>query len=481
MNTPETLGYPLELSGAQMRDLVNDVVARLMPIIDQVESTPVDLSADISSATLNAIRQELPRDGDSLESVLSQLLNDAMRPSLSAISPGFMGYVPGGGIFYSAVADLISSTVNRFVGAAPVAPGLSEIEASVLRWFVEITGLPDTARGFMTSGGSLANQAAVTIARTVNCGESFQDATVYLSDQAHTCLSKAARLSGIPSSNIRIIETGSDYRLSLDKLKAAVERDREKELRPTFVAASAGTTNTGSIDPLEAIADYCHSENLWFHVDAAYGGFFRLTQRGRSRLKGLEKADSIALDPHKTLFLPYGTGALLVRDGAWLRQTYQAEADYLPDVTIDDEIMDFRDISPELTRPFRGLRVWLPLKIPGADVFSAYLDEKLDLADYLYEQLKANPALEILAAPELSILAFAVVSKPDETLDSQNLRSKQLLERVNQKNRVHLSGTVLNGQYALRVAIGVYRTHQSHIDLLLAELQAALEELEEEI
>jgi len=190
-------------------------------------------------------------------------------------------------------------------------------------------------------------------------------------------------------------------------------------------------------------------------------------------------ADSIALDPHKTLFLPYGTGALLVRAGKWLKQTFQAEADYLPETTTCDEIMDFRDISPELTRPFRGLRVWLPLKLHGADVFTAYLDEKLDLVERLHAQLESNPALEVLAAPELLILAFAVVAKPNESLESQNRRSKQLLAMVNQKNRVHLSGTVLNGQFALRVAVGVYRTHQSHTNRLLADSQASIKELKE--
>ncbi len=462
-----------------MSDLVGTVMAHLMPIIDSVETTPVDSSARISPEQLNRLREPLPQSGDSLEPVLTTLLQDAMKASLSPVSGGFMGYVPGGGIFYAALADLISGTINRFVGAAPVAPGLSEIEANVIRWFVGILGLPGSSRGFMTSGGSLANQSALTVARTVTCGESFQDAVIYLSDQAHNCLSKAARLCGFPSRNIRIIESDARYRLSVPALKRAIDHDRNAGLTPMFLAASAGTTNTGAIDPLDELAALCRREKLWFHVDAAYGGFFMLTERGRARLRGISQADSVVLDPHKTLFLPYGTGALLVRDGAWLKQTYQAEADYLPDTMAGDEIMDFRDISPELTRPFRGLRVWLPLKIHGAEVFSAYLDEKMDLANLVSNELAANPALEILAAPELSILAFAMAPKPNESLDARNDRSRRLLSLVNEKNRVHLTGTVLGELYVLRVAIGVYRTHLSHINRLLADVQAAIKEIED--
>ncbi len=462
-----------------MSDLVGEVMTHLMPVIDSLDTTPVDSSHQISPEQLQQLREPLPRTGKPLDGVLSTLLHDAMASSLNPISGGFMGYVPGGGIFYAALADLISGTINRYVGAAPVAPGLSEIEANVIRWFRDVLGMPAGARGFMTSGGSIANQCALTVARTVLCGEQFQDAVVYLSDQAHNCLEKAARLCGIPARNVRIIETDARFRLSVRALEVAIHKDRAAGLKPMFLAASAGTTNTGAIDPLTELAAVCHSEGLWFHVDAAYGGFFMLTERGRARLKGISEADSVVLDPHKTLFLPYGTGALLVREGSALRKTYQAEADYLPDTTVDDEIMDFRDISPELTRPFRGLRVWLPLKIHGADVFTAYLDEKLDLAERLCKDLEANPALEVLASPELSILAFAVASKPYESLEARNHRSRRLITLVNQRNRVHLTGTLLDDVFVLRVAIGVYRTHQSHINTLLADLQAALKELEE--
>ncbi|MFK8032280.1 MAG: aspartate aminotransferase family protein [Gammaproteobacteria bacterium] len=462
-----------------MRELLSQVLEHLQPVIETVESTPVDQSDSVRPELLLRLKEDVPGAGESLDSVLQLLLDEAMPPSLSAISGGFMGYVPGGGLFHSALADLISGTINRYVGAHPVAPALSEIEASVIRWFCQIIGLPAEARGFMTSGGSLANQSALTIARTIKCDESFGDAIIYLSDQAHGCLSKAAKLCGFPKRNIRIVETDDNFRMSMAALRDAVTDDRSKGLNPMFVAANAGTTNSGAIDPLEEVARFCHNENIWFHIDAAYGGFFAITQRGRSKLSGISEADSIALDPHKTLFLPYGTGALLVRNGDWLKQTYQSEADYLPDTLGDDDAMDFRDISPELTRPFRGLRVWLPLKVHGADAFAACLDEKMDLIARVYASIKSNPALDVLASPELSIMAFAMTAKPDETIESQNERSRQLLARINQKNRVHLSGTLLKGRYALRVAVGVYRTHESHIDILLADLQASINELEE--
>lgn len=473
------MGYPLELSGAEMADLVSQAMSHLRPIIDSVDTTPIDSSDKATSELLDSLREPLPIHGDCLESVLSTLLDRAMPPSLSPISGGFMGYVPGGGIFLSALADLISGSINRYVGATPVAPGLSEIEATVIRWFASIVGFSDRARGFMISGGSLANQSALTVARTVTCGEAFHNATVYLSNQSHNCLEKAARLIGLPAANIRIIDSDAKFRLSVPALKQAIRRDREAGMRPMFVAANAGTTNTGAIDPLEAVARVCRDESIWFHIDAAYGGFFMLTERGKTRLAGMSQADSIALDPHKTLFLPYGTGALLVRDGNRLKQTYQASADYLPDSSPDEDTMDFRDLSPELTRPFRGLRVWLPLKVYGAEVFTAYLDEKLDLARRVAEEIEAEPALDLVAAPELSILAFAVAKKRNESLDSRNARSERLMSMVNQKNRVHLTGTRLRGLFVVRVAVGVYRTHESHIQQLMADLRSALTEPEE--
>lgn len=476
VKTPKSMGYPLELSACELQERLDEVLPYLTEFLDSLSVAPADLAANASPQMLSQLREALPEEGVAFGDALEILFRKALPDSLNAASPGFMGYVPGGGILYAALADLIANSVNRFVGAAPVAPGFSQIETTVVNWFCEIIGLPGSAKGFMTSGGSMANQSALATARTVQCGEQFDRAVIYLSDQAHNCLAKAAYLCGFARHQVKILPSDDQFRLSVGALESAIKADRAAGLQPMFLAASAGTTNTGSIDPLEALAEVCRREKLWFHVDAAYGGFFCLTERGRQRLQGIERADSVALDPHKTLFLPYGTGALLVRDGKHLVRTFAASADYLPDALDDEGVMDFRELSPELTRPFRGLRVWLPMKVHGAETFAAYLDEKLNLAAYLHTALLALDGIDVLAPPELSILAFAVSSGEHEVA-TRNARSQQLMARVNEINRVHLSGTMLGDVFAVRVAIGVFRTHQIHIDSLLEDIQVALNEL----
>jgi aromatic-L-amino-acid decarboxylase len=217
---------------------------------------------------------------------------------------------------------------------------------------------------------------------------------------------------------------------------------------------------------------------LWLHVDAAYGGFFLLTARGRRAMAGIDRADSITLDPHKSLFLPYGTGALLVRDGAALRRAHAVAADYLPPMATDAEVDDFCEMSPELSRPFRGLRLWLPLKLLGAAPFRAALDEKLDLARWACERLRETPGVEILAPPELSLFAFRLapgeMAGEGPALDDLN---RQWLARVNALQRVHLTGTVLGGRFVLRICVLSFRTHGDRMAQAIEDLRATAREL----
>jgi aromatic-L-amino-acid decarboxylase len=243
-----------------------------------------------------------------------------------------------------------------------------------------------------------------------------------------------------------------------------------------LIVGNAGTTNTGAIDPLHGLADIAQAEGLWLHLDAAYGGFFLLTERGRLALAGMERADSVTLDPHKGLFLPYGTGAIVVRDVETLRKAHHVEADYLPDPEADPAFVDFASLSPELSRDARGLRVWLPLKLHGSQAFTRALDEKLDLAREAATRIAALPGCELVAPPELSLFAFrfAFSGSSGPSLDSKNRR---LLSLVNQRRRVLLSGTWVPSGYVLRVCVLSFRTHRSQIDHLVDDLQAALAEL----
>lgn len=466
----------LELSEEVMRSAVNATMDRIAHVVRTIEEQPTDLSAKADPEFVRSFRESIPETGMPFKEVLDLLFGEAAEHSLNTVSPGFMGYIPSGGIFHAALADLVGNSINRYVSIASVAPALSQIEIAVIEWFIEIMGLPGSAGGYLTSGGSTATLGALTTARTVRLGRNFLDGIIYTSDQAHFCITKAAHLAGFPIENIRKLPTDEGQRLLPQTVLEAVRQDRAAGHRPFLLAATAGTTNTGVVDPLDALADLAERENLWFHVDGAYGGLFRLTERGKVLFKGIERADSIILDPHKTLFLPYGTGALLVRDPQALRQTYHANAEYLPHLQENNDIIDLSEVSPELSRPFRAIRVWLPMKVHGAEVFREYLNEKLDLAQWVCARLKEIDRVEVVAEPELSILAFAL-PMDDFNLEEVNRRTRLLIEYINAKQRVNLTGTTIRGRFLIRIAIGAFRTHQNRVEMLIEDLLASLDEL----
>jgi aromatic-L-amino-acid decarboxylase len=245
-----------------------------------------------------------------------------------------------------------------------------------------------------------------------------------------------------------------------------------------MIVGSAGTTNTGAIDDLEALADVAEREELWLHLDAAYGGFFVLTDRGRRRMAGIGRADSITLDPHKGLFLPYGTGCLLVRDGGALKRAHSVQADYMPPLQEADDLIDFCEISPELSRDFRGLRAWLPIKMHGLEAFRAALDEKLDLTEWATDELRTIDGIEIVAEPQLSVVAFRL-RLPGVTGEEADRINEQLLERINVKKRVFLTGTVLGGNFVLRICVLNFRTHQDRLHMCLQDIREAVAEIRE--
>ncbi len=231
-------------------------------------------------------------------------------------------------------------------------------------------------------------------------------------------------------------------------------------MRPFLVVPSAGTTNSGAVDPIEDVVAVAADEDLWVHVDGAYGGFFQLTERGRSLFRAIDRADSIALDPHKGLFLPYGTGALIVREGARLREAHFTGAQYLQDLPPEGELPNFTEYSPELSRDFRGLRVWLPLQLHGVRAFREALDEKLDLALYLYEAFVAEDAIEVPWEPQLSVVAFRLSGDDDDA-------SRRFLERINASRRVFCSSTEIAGRYTIRACIVSHRTHRNRVEELI--------------
>jgi aromatic-L-amino-acid decarboxylase len=450
----------------------------LRHVAQHIDSLPNQAAHDVegAEALARALAEPPPERGGSLADTLALLFDRAVPTSFNAAGPGYLAYIPGGGLLHAAVADFVADAVNRYTGVWLAAPGLVQLEVNVLRWLATIVGYPETALGILTSGGSLATFSAVVTARANRLPEDFLDGTLYVSDQAHHSVVKAATLAGFPLRNVRTVPTDERFRMRLDALAAAVTRDRARRYVPFLVVGSAGTTNTGAVDDLQGLAAFAKREGLWFHVDAAYGGFFAMTERGRRILDGLDRADSITLDPHKGLFLPYGTGSLLVRDREALRRAHATEGAYLPPMQDQGDFVDFCQISPELSRPYRGLRLWLPFKLVGLSAFRRALDEKLDLARAAAEGLKWIPGIEVVAEPELSTVAFRAV-REGLGLEETNTLNRRLLDAANRRRRVYLTATTVNGRFLLRICVLSFRTHRDRIDQCLEDIAAAAREV----
>ena len=457
---------PEELE-AQTRAVADFVLAHVRSLAEQ-PSFDLDGVDELRAS----FREPLPEASRPLAGLL-QRLAPAIAKSYNTAGPGYLAYIPGGGVYASALADFIATATNRYVGVSGAAPALAQIEETTVGWLCALMGLPAVARGILTSGGSLSNFSAIVTARHERLGEAFQDGSIYFSGETHHCVTKAARLAGFPGASLRALPTDARRRLVPAALEEAIREDHARGRRPFLVVANVGTTNTGAIDPLPEILTIAREHGLWVHADAAYGGFFRLAPGGAALLRGIEECDSITLDPHKGLFLPYGLGALLVRDGGALARAHRDTASYVQDVA-DEGSLGFADLSPELSRDFRGLRVWLPLMLHGVAAFREQLAEKLSLARWAHRELAADPRFEMLDEPQLSVVAFRLRAPAEEA----DRFGPELLSRVNARRRVFLSSTRMDGRYVLRLCVLSFRTHEDRVrdavDALREEARALL-------
>ncbi|MGW6278479.1 pyridoxal phosphate-dependent decarboxylase family protein [Kribbella sp. NPDC055071] len=457
----------LEPTGDELRGLLASVVDYLCVTVESLPEAPVSRSDGIADLLADPeVRQTPQEQGRPLDELL-RVIDRAASRGLNPSHGGLLGFVPGGGIVAAGMADLIADVLNRYTGQAMPSPGLVAIETDVLRWLSDLFDLPDKAAGILTTGASLAVLSALITARNALLPADFLSGTIYVTDQTHAHVSKAARLLGFGGDAVRIVAVDNDLRMDPAALQASIAADRASGRKPFFVVASAGTTNTGRVDPLSAVADVAADKGIWLHVDAAYGGFFQLTERGRKVLAGIERADSLALDPHKGMFLPFGTGCLLVRDGELLRSAHSAgDADYLQDLR-GSTLPDFSDYGPELTRDFRGLRLWLPLQLHGVGAFREMLDEKLDLARFAHQELSKVPHLVLSEQPELSTFCFRLEAEGNDP-DSD---TAELLRRVNSEGRVHLSSTRIDGRFVIRMCVLNFRTRVTQVSEALDALR----------
>lgn len=485
--TREQLSCPdtqLELDGAALRALLDEVVGRLATYLDTIAVQPASAAVEpIAAIARELASTPLPETGRSVRSVLDLLFERVVPATYNTTSPGFFGYLAGGGIPQAAVADLIAGVVNRFVGRWSAAPAAAQLEVNVLRWFADLVGYPATSRGVLTSGGSLANLTAVFTARQRSVGYDLSSVRLYASEHIHFSIPKAAAICGLPKESVRRIPLDAGGRMDVAALVQQIRADRQQGARPFLVVASAGTFLTGAVDDLTAVAAIAREENLWFHIDAAFGGFFLLTERGRQLLAGIGSADSVTLDPHKGLFLPYGTGALLVRNGEVLKRVHEIDADFYGPLVDDGDAIDFCSYSIEQTRPFRGLRVWLPLALHGVAPFRRNLDEKLDLARVASEELHTIPGIEVVAAPTLTVVVFRLAppgqaghasAADGARLDALN---RAMVQRVNARGNVFLMTIELKGRVVVRMCILSFRAHLDRVVTAIADIRDAAGEV----
>lgn len=468
--------YPLELSAETLRAMLQRATEYIVDHVGSLATQPMHGTKG-GRKLARRLAAPMPEQGVPFEKLFRTLFGEIIPASLNTASPGYLAYIPGGGILHSAIADLIADATNRYVGVWIAAPGLAQIEENVIQWFATMLGMPGTAGGLLMTGGSLANLVATITARREKLPPNFLQGTLYTSEEVHHSVLKAALLAGILPEHVRAIPTDDHYRVRPDVLTQAIHEDRTAGRMPFLIVASAGTTNTGAVDDLQTISEIAQKEDCWLHVDAAYGGFFALTDRGRQALAGIEKADSITLDPHKGLFLPYGTGCLIVRDRETLRRAHAVPAAYMPTMQREEGLVDFCELGPELSRDARGLRVWLPLSMHGASVFRDALDEKLDLAQFAARSLCEIPGVDVVAEPQLSLLAFRM-KFPDLSTEEEDAKNRQWMSLVNQKQRVLLTGTTTKGRFLIRMCILSFRTHADRIEMALQDLRTSLTELQ---
>lgn len=425
------------------------------------ERTPADLGFEL---------EETPGD---IASILSFIRDRVDTTGLNPASGGHLGYIPGGGIPEAAVGDYLAGITNRYAGTFYASPGAVRMENAMIQWSGRLVGYDKGFGGNLASGGSMANLIAIATARSAKGikGKDLERTVVYLSDQAHHSLGKGLRIVGLGECIVRKVPVDAHYRMNPAALQAQVEADKAAGLQPFLLIANAGSTDVGAVDPLEALADVAAAHGLWLHVDAAYGGYFLLTEHGRRMMAGIHRADSVVMDPHKGLFLPYGTGIVLVKDVRHMLQANSYQANYMQDAQEQTLEHSPAELSPELSKHFRGMRMWLPLKLHGIAPFRAALEEKLWLTRYFHHRI-TGLGFETTPEPDLSVMAYRFVPVTGDA-DAFN---KDMAHAVQEDGRVFISTTLLHGQFWLRLAVLSFRTHKREIDILLEQLERYVRE-----
>ncbi len=465
----------LEMSPEEFRQLGYRVVDLLAEQLATVADSPARQPLT-ETQRQQLLHQPLPQQPGPPESLIERFAQDILPYPMGNNSPRFFAWVNSPAAPLGILAEMMAAGLNPSVAGGDHAA--TYVEHAVLNWLKQIMGFPADAGGILVSGGSVANLTGLAVMRAVKAVGNVREGglpdepapmVIYASEQGHSSLQKAVELLGFGSRYLRHIPVDEDYRMDTAALRQAIAEDRTAGLRPVAVAASAGTVNTGAIDPLDEIADICQSEDLWFHVDGAYGAVGILAQQTAGLYSGIERADSLALDPHKWMYVPIECGCTLVRDAQAMRDAFSLVPTYLR----DDRVLPwFAEFGIQQTRNFRALKLWMTMQQIGIQGYSDLLSRDIALARFLQERIRQRDDFELFAAGPLSITCFRY-HPPEADPARLNDINQKLLERVQQEGQVYLTSTTLREQTVLRACIVNFRTAEADLEFLLDTLAAA--------
>ncbi len=442
---------PLALDPEAMREMGYAVVDMLVARIDALRDEPV-----LKTETLERMRERLgapPSDGPRDFGDLLGRLGEDVLPYVGHFDhPRFFGYIPGAGTWPAALGDLIAAATNIDAGSWRESVGPNTLELTVLDWFRDWIGYPESAAGVLVSGGSAANLTAIACAREALIGPMSPRIVMYTGDQTHSSVARAVRHLGFRPDQLRVLPSDDAFRLRPRDVAAAIDADIAADRLPFLVSANAGSTNTGAVDPIGALADVCHERGVWLHVDGAYGAFAVLTERGRAAMPDLARADSVTLDPHKWLAMPFEVGCLLVREGLLLERAFELHPEYLKE-GVHDAGVNFADRGLQLTRASRAIKVWLAIETFGLDAFRATIDRAIDQTLTAQARIEADPRLELVTPASLGILTFRRRGPTAEPAIVTDRRNEAIVKSLAAGGEVLLTATTIQGRYVIRLCV----------------------------
>lgn len=459
---------PLELDHATMQRIGRQVADLVAEHLSTLRDQPAYTTLDRQSA--RALFETAPPEHPTpFEEVLRHFRENVAPNHAREPHPRFLGYIPSCPTFPAVMGDWLATGFNFFAGVWSVAAAPNEVELTVLEWFRRWMGMPDGTRGLLTSGGSAATVTALVAARHDVVGDDLATLprlTAYCSDQAHSSVAKAAWIAGIGREHVRSVPSDSQFRMKTAALRELVAADRKAGLMPFLIGATAGATNTGAVDPLHELADFAAEQKIWLHTDSAYAGFSVLTDRGKELLDGLGRADSLTLDPHKWLYVPFECGCLLAKDPKKLSNAFAIHPEYLQDVRVRDAEVNFADYGEQLTRYSRALKVWFSIQYYGTAAVRKAQDDAMGLAELAERIVRDAPDMEVLSPAQFGIVCFRL--RPRGMDEAQlNAFNERVNEKVNRSGFVLMSSTRLRGALSLRLCIPGYRTREEDVRAVL--------------